>query len=105
MKTILKGAAKRLTFSLVIAVCLGGCAVYQPGYPGYGGYPGYSTYDPYYGYGAPVYSGVPYYVGPPVSFDFLWFEGRGGGYGRGYGHGHHGGFHGGHRGPGGGRHR
>lgn len=96
MKPILKGAAKRLTFSLIIATSLGGCAVYEPGYPGY------STYDPYYGYGAPVYSGVPYYVGPPISLD-LWWVGGGG-----YRHGHHGfrgGHHGGQRGGWSGRHR
>ena len=95
MKTILKGAAKRLTFSLILATTLGGCAVYEPGYPGY------SAYDPY-GYGAPAYSGVPYYVGPPVSLDLWWFDG--GGRGCCYGH-HHGGFHGGHRGGWSGRHR
>ena len=89
MKQHLKGAAKRLTFSLLVATTLGGCAIYEPGYPGY------SSYDPYgYGYGSPAYSGVPYYVGPPVSLDF-WFESRHGGGHRGH--------HGGHRGGWGGR--
>ncbi|MDB5951095.1 MAG: hypothetical protein JWR65_2950 [Massilia sp.] len=97
MNTQSKGGAKRLVFSLVVASALGGCAVYEPGYPGYAA-------DPY-AYGAPVYSGVPYYVGPPVSLG-LWYGSRGGGYrGRGhYGHrGYHG--HGGHDGGWGGRHR
>lgn len=83
-----KIAAKRLALSLLAATALGGCAVYEPGYPGYG-------YDPYY-YGAPAYSGTPYYVGPPVSLG-LWFESRSGG--------GHGGHHGGHRGGWGGRGR
>lgn len=74
-----KIAVKRLALSLLAATALGGCAVYEPGYPGYG-----YGYDPYY-YGAPAYSGVPYYVGPPVSLG-LWFDARGGGHG-----GHHGG--------------
>ena len=93
MNVILKGAAKRLTFSLLVATTLGGCAVYDPGY-----YAGYPAYDPYYAYGAPAYSGAPYYVGPPIALD-LWWVGGGG-----YGHGHHG-FRGGHRGAWGGRHR
>ncbi len=97
MDAILKGAAKRLTFSLIIATSLGGCAVYDPGYPGY------STYDPYYGYGAPAYYGAPYYVGPPISLDLWWFDG-GGGYRDGH-HGFRGGHHGGSRGAWGGRHR
>jgi hypothetical protein len=92
MNTHVKGAAKRLTFSLVVASALGGCAVYEPGYPGY-------AVDPY-AYGAPVYSGAPYYVGPPVSLN-LWYGSYGGGYRgyrgyRGY-HGYHGGWGGRHR--------
>jgi hypothetical protein len=94
MKQHLKGVAKRLILSLVAASALGGCAVYEPGYPGYAA-------DPY-AYGAPVYSGVPYYVGPPVSLD-LWYGSFGGGY-RGY-HGYHGYGHHGHHGGWGGRHR
>lgn len=91
MKLNLKGAAKRLIFSLA-AVALTGCAIYEP-YPG-----GYGAYDPY-PYGQPMYSGGPYYVGPPISLG-LWFDARdGGGF-----HGRHGGF-GGHRGGWGGRHR
>ena len=90
MKQHLKGAAKRLTFSLLVASSLAGCAIYEPGYPGY------SSYDPYgYGYGAPAYSGVPYYVGPPVSLD-LWFSSY---------HGGHRGHYGGHRGGWSGRRR
>jgi hypothetical protein len=88
MKLHLKGAAKRLTFSLIAAAALSGCAIYEPGYPGYG------SYDPY-AYG-PAYPSTPYYVGPPVSLG-LWFDSRSGG-------GHHG-YHGGHRGGWGGRHR
>ena len=95
MNAILKGAAKRLTFSLVIATSLGGCAVYDPGY-----YSGYDTYNPNYAYGAPAYSGAPYYVGPPISLDLWWV----GGGGHRHGHGHHG-FRGGHRGAWAGRHR
>jgi hypothetical protein len=94
MKQHSKGVAKRLIFSLVAASALTGCAVYEPGYPGYAA-------DPY-AYGAPVYSGVPYYVGPPVSLD-LWYGSFGGGY-RGY-HGYHGYGHHGHHGGWGGRHR
>ena len=90
MNPHLKSAAKRLTLSLLAAATLGGCAVYEPGYP-----TGYA-YDPY-PYGPPAYSGAPYYVGPPVSLG-LWFESRRGGGHRGhYGgrHGHYGGHHGG----------
>jgi hypothetical protein len=91
MKQLFKGAAKRLTFSLLLASALGGCAIYEPGYPGY-------AYAPY-PYAQPAYSGVPYYVGPPVSLG-VWFESRGGG-----GHRGHYGGHGGHRGGWGGRGR
>jgi hypothetical protein len=89
MNQHLKRAAKRLTFSLLVATSLAGCAIYEPGYAG-----GYAPYDPY-AYGSPAYSGVPYYVGPPVSIG-LQFESRGG---------RHHGHHGGHRGRWGGRHR
>jgi hypothetical protein len=79
---------KRLFLSLLLAVGVGGCAVYGPPY---------GTYDPYYyNYGPPVY------VGPPVSLDlgFGFYE-RGHG-GRGYHHrGHH---YGGYRHWGHGRH-
>jgi hypothetical protein len=106
MNLHLKGAAKRLLFSLSVAASLAGCAVYEP-YPAT-----YSTYDPYgysYPYGQPAYSGAPYYVGPPVTLG-LWFESyRGHGFrghhgDHGFGHrgwgrgGHHGGWGHGHRG-------
>ncbi len=100
MNTHLKGGAKRLVYSLLVASALGGCAVVEPGYPGYAN-------DPY-AYGAPVVSGVPYYVGPPVSLN-LWYGSRRGYRGH---HGHYGqhgfrghGGHGGHHGGWGGRHR
>ena len=97
MNMHVRGAAKRLIFSLIVASTLAGCAVYQLGYPGY-------AVDPY-PYGTPFYSGVPYYVGPPVSLG-LWYGARGGGH-RGH-RGHHGhrdhGHHG-HHGEWGGRHR
>jgi len=100
MNMHVKGAAKRLIFSLIVASTLAGCAVYQPGYPGYAA-------DPY-PYGTPSYSGVPYYVGPPVSLG-LWYGARASshrghhGY-RDHGHrGHHG--HHGHHGGWGDRHR
>jgi hypothetical protein len=84
MNQHLQRAAKRLVFSLFVAATLGGCAIYEPGYPG--GYAPYGTYP----YWQPAYSGVPYYVGPPVSLD-LWFDARSGGH------------RGGHRGGWGGR--
>lgn len=64
MDKYMKGAAKRLTFSLIIASTLGGCAVYAPPY-------GYYDADPYY-YGQPVYSAPAYpaYIGPPVFLNF-----------------------------------
>ena len=101
MNTHMKGGAKRLVYSLVVASALGGCAVYEPGYPGYA--------NDSYAYGAPVVSGVPYYVGPPVSLG-LWYGSGGGGYCCHHGHhghyGHHGYYGGGgHDGGWGGRHR
>ena len=97
------GAAKRLIFSLLLTATMGGCAVYSPYPADYAYYPGYNSgyYPGYYpyGYSPPLYSGVPYYVGPPVTFD-LWFSSGYGGYGH---HGYHG-YHGGHHGGWGGRH-
>ena len=90
MENSVRGAAKRLLFSLLVAASLGGCAVYDAGY----GYPYYSdpVYYPaapaYYGYGAaPLYTAPPVYVPPPV----LQFNYRSGGW-RG-GHGWHDGGH------------
>lgn len=57
----MKGAAKRLTLSLIVVSALGGCAVYAPPY-------GYYDNGPYY-YGQPVYA-APAYVGPPVFLNF-----------------------------------
>jgi len=82
MKQSIKGAAKRLTFSLLVVSALGGCAVYGPAAPG----PYTYATD---AYGQPVYveppvNAYPYYypyyydpvyIGPPVSFSFgfpLW---------------------------------
>ncbi len=99
MKPLWKGVAKRLTFSLLMAASLAGCAVYSP-YPA----DAYYSYPYGYGYGyAPAYSG-PYYVGPPVTFG-LGFSYYGGGYGY-HGHhgGHYGGWHGGHHSGWGGSH-
>ncbi|TFW09743.1 hypothetical protein E4K72_04420 [Oxalobacteraceae bacterium OM1] len=79
MKTLLARAAALA----LVAVGLGGCAVYGPP-PDYGGY--YGT--PPYGYAAPAYPApgyynpAPVYWGPPVSFGFSF------GYWGG-GHGHH----------------
>jgi hypothetical protein len=86
MNKYMKGAAKRLTFSLIIVSTLGGCAVYGPGYPPYASYDA----NPYYA--QPAYS-APAYIGPPVFLNFG-FQHRSGG----------GGFHSGDRGfRGGGR--
>jgi hypothetical protein len=69
MSQHLKGVAKRLTFSLLLASGLAGCAAYEPTYPG-----GYSSYDTYpydtYPYGQSVYSIAPDYMGAPAFFDF-----------------------------------
>lgn len=91
MNQHLKGAAKRLTFSLLVATALGGCAIYEPGYAGYAPYDNYP-------YGQPAYSGLPYYVGPPISlglsFESYHRHGHRGFHGGRHG-GHHGGWHGG----------
>lgn len=69
---------RRLALVLVLAVGLGGCAVYGPPY---------AAYDPYPGYAYPGY-GYPTYVGPPVTLDF------GSNYFSGHRHHDHGGHHG-----------
>ncbi|MBQ5946078.1 hypothetical protein [Massilia sp. ST3] len=94
MKTQIRGAAKRLLISLLLAGGLGGCAVYGPPY---------AAYDSSYPYGSPAY------VYPPVSVDlgFSYYD-RGPRYHGGHGwhhggwRGHHGRGH--HRGWGRGRH-
>ena len=107
MNSTLKGAAKRLTFSLILLSALGGCAVYgpPPGPYAYGtdanGQPLYTTPPvypaPYYPY---YYD--PLYLGAPLFFGFgaNYWGGRGGyrgGRGGGRGGGHGGGRGGGHR--------
>ena len=101
MNLQIKGAAKRLTFSLLLACGLGGCVAYGPPYATYDGayvpaY-GYSSYSSYPYYGAYPYSS-PAYAYPPVTLGlgFSYYD-RGP---RHYGHGHHHGrghYHGGHR--------
>lgn len=106
MTQTLKGAAKRLTFSLLALSALGGCAVYpaNPGPYAYGTANGQAVYTapPVYAtppvYAAPYYYD-PVYVGPPVFFNFgfsSWGGHRGGG--RGFGGGRGGGHGGGHGG-------
>ena len=112
----MKGAAKRLIFSLLALSALGGCAVYGPPNPGpyaYGtdpnGQPVYAAapvnaapyYYPYYHpYYYPYYYD-PIYLGPPVFFNFGFHSGGGRGF-----HGGGRGFHDGGRGfHGGGGHR
>jgi hypothetical protein len=91
MKSTIKGAAKRLVISLLLACGLGGCAYYGPPYAPYD-----SSY-PYYSYG-------PGYAYPPVSLDlgFTYFD-HGSRHHGGHGWGHHGGrgHHGFHHGGGG----
>ena len=84
MNILLKGAAKRLIFSLLLAGSLGGCAYHGPAPSGYDAYP--------YSYAYPSY------VGPPVNIDlgFGFHD-----YGRAHhfrGHRAHHGYHGGYRG-------
>ena len=75
MDKYMKGAAKRLTFSLIITSTLGGCAVYGPAYPPYG----YNDSDPYYA--QPAYA-APVYIGPPLFLNFgLQYRSGGGGHG------------------------
>ena len=111
MKQSMKGAAKRLTFSLVVVSALGGCAVYGPADPGPYAYGTYATGQPVY-VAPPVYANPypypylypypyyydPLYIGPAVSFNFgfsSWSGHRG--HDRGF-RGGHGGFRGSHGG-------
>lgn len=108
MNLQIKGAAKRLTFSLLLASSLAGCVAYAPPYAAYD-----TTYAPAYGYSAyPAYSyggyshGYPAYVYPPVTLGlgFSYYDRGPRDYGRARHHGwgrHHGGHqwrggHGGH---------
>ena len=68
----IRGAAKRLILSLLIAGAAAGCAVYGPPYAAYGApygsTAGYSTYPVYaydggYGYGGPAYAYPPVTLG------------------------------------------
>jgi hypothetical protein len=66
----MNSAAKRLTFSLLAASALGGCAVYEPYNPDGATYAGDA-----YPYGQSIYSSTPYYyapyyVAPSTSFGF-----------------------------------
>ena len=88
MDNSVKGAAKRLLFSLTVLASLGGCAVYDAGYGGYGTYSGYDYYGgpaypvaPAYGYGPapyPYYSAPTYVPAPVLQFNYR----SGGGYWR-----------------------
>lgn len=104
MNISMKGVAKRLIFSLVVASALGGCAVYEPvgSVPytyangravtvapavaaGSYSYPYSYPYSSYYYPYSPYYYD-PWFVGPPVYFNFGFhssgghrFGGRGGG--------------------------
>ena len=103
MNPTLKGAAKRLTFSLTLVSALGGCAVYGPpaGPYAYGtdanGQPVY-TAPYYYPYSYPSYYPYyydPLYIGGGPFFGFGYYGGGGfrGGRGGGHGGGHGGGGH------------
>lgn len=76
MNISMKGVAKRLIFSLLVASALGGCAVYEPAssvpYTYANGRPvtvvPHVVTEPYYPYSPYYYD--PLYVGPPVYFNF-----------------------------------
>jgi hypothetical protein len=100
MENPVKRVARRLLISLTVIASIGGCAVYDAGYGGYGTYGGVSGYDyysgpaypvaPVYGYGpGPFYSGPAYVPGPVLQFNYR----SGGGYRRHDGHGWRGGEH------------
>jgi len=73
----IRGAAKRLILSLMLACGAAGCAVYGPPYApygapygstaGYSAYPAYS-YDDGYSYGAPAYAYPPVTLGLGFSY-------------------------------------
>lgn len=71
MNWSIRSAVKRLTYSLLVASAVGGCAVYEPYNPNGGTF---ADAYPYYPYPQPVYSGAPYYapyyVTPPASIHF-----------------------------------
>lgn len=71
MNWSIRSAAKRLTYSLLVASAVGGCAVYEPYNPNGGTF---ADAYPYYPYAQPVYQSAPYYapyyVTPPASIHF-----------------------------------
>ncbi len=103
MNTLLNGATKRLIFALVVASSLGGCAVYQPvatrAPVSWDDEGEWYTVDemPQPMFVAPTYInpwfGVPYYVGPSISFGLGVYSGH---RGHRWHHGFRDGRHGGH---------
>jgi hypothetical protein len=77
MKQSIQGAAKRLILSLIAVSALGGCAVYGPPAPGpyayatdANGQPIYAAPPVYANPGYPYYYHDPWYIGPPLFFNF-----------------------------------
>jgi hypothetical protein len=109
MKPLQNGTVKSLLFSLLSAVLLTGCAVYEPAYPTYPTYPPATTYYDNYpaenggmyvpppAYAVPppaAYAAPPVYM-PPLFFNFGFWGRHGHHHGGHGGHGGHRGFHGG----------